>query len=146
MQSDFRIVILEGELDLNIIIFQVVASDGTTASFMWELQKDPLVKAGPLKAKFSVHYRPLSVEGPSRPFSCCFDIQDYTTLFVIRTKLEPIKGADFCRASQMCCLQLSLQRVSTYMSYLFNQLPSTTRRRAPKRAPTTPVFFFFFNI
>ncbi|CAB3233344.1 unnamed protein product [Arctia plantaginis] len=106
----------------------VVASDGTTASFMWELQKDPLVKAGPLKAKFSVHYRPLSVEGASRPFSCSFDIQDYTTLFVIRTKLEPTKGADFCRASQMCCLQLSLQRVNEteYTSLMYEVLADQT--------------------
>ncbi|KAH9632586.1 hypothetical protein HF086_012393 [Spodoptera exigua] len=89
----------------------MIASDGTTASFMWELLKDPLVKGGPMKATFSVNYRPSDVEGPGRPFTCPFDIQDYTTLFVIRTKLEPSKGSDFCRASQMCCLQLSVQRV-----------------------------------
>ncbi|XP_046971820.1 trafficking protein particle complex subunit 10 [Vanessa cardui] len=91
----------------------VVASDGTTASFMWELLKDPLVKAGPMKATFSVNYRLKSAkEETSRRFSCPFDIQDYTTLFVIRTKLEPGKGSDFCRASQVCCLQLNVQRVN----------------------------------
>ncbi|XP_023939099.2 trafficking protein particle complex subunit 10 [Bicyclus anynana] len=89
----------------------VVASDGTTASLMWELLKDPLVKAGPMKATFTVQYRPVN-EDTSRTFSCPFDIQDYTTLFVIRTKLEPGKGSDFCRASQVCCLQLNLQRVN----------------------------------
>ncbi|XP_053615450.1 trafficking protein particle complex subunit 10 isoform X2 [Plodia interpunctella] len=90
----------------------IVASDGTTASFMWELQKDPLVKAGPMKATFSIQYKPVNLDEPARTFTCPFDIQDYTTLFVIRTKLEPIKGADFCRASQVCCLQLSVQRVN----------------------------------
>ncbi|XP_072933288.1 trafficking protein particle complex subunit 10 isoform X2 [Epargyreus clarus] len=89
----------------------VVASDGTTASFMWELLKDPLVKAGPMKATFTVQYCPVTSNEP-RPFTCPFDIQDYTTLFVIKTKLEPAKGSDFCRASQVCCLQLSLQRVN----------------------------------
>ncbi|CAH0731793.1 unnamed protein product, partial [Brenthis ino] len=88
-----------------------VASDSTTASFMWELLKDPLVKAGPMKATFHVQYRLVSEE-TSRNFHCPFDIQDYTTLFVIRTKLEPGKGSDFCRASQVCCLQLNVQRVN----------------------------------
>ncbi|CAH2095443.1 unnamed protein product [Euphydryas editha] len=89
----------------------VVASDGTTASFMWELLKDPLVKAGPMKATFAVNYS-ITKEGTSRRFCCPFDIQDYTTLFVVRTKLEPGKGSDFCRASQVCCLQLTVQRVN----------------------------------
>ncbi|OWR45095.1 Trafficking protein particle complex subunit 10 [Danaus plexippus plexippus] len=89
----------------------IVASDGTTSSFMWELLKDPLVKAGPMKAVFKVNYRLLE-EDISRQFTCPFDIQDYTTLFVVRTKLEPSKGSDFCRASQVCCLQLTVQRVN----------------------------------
>lgn len=89
----------------------MVASDGTTASFMWELLQDPLVKAGPMQATFTVQYKPIGVEEPSRNFVCPFYIQDCTTLFVIRTKLEPSKGTDFCRASQVCCLQLSVQRV-----------------------------------
>lgn len=90
----------------------MVASDGTTASFMWELLKDPLVKAGPMKSIFSVQYQATGGEEPARPFVCPFDIQDYTTLFVVRTRLEPCKGSDFCRASQMCCLQLNVQRVN----------------------------------
>ncbi|KAL4715985.1 hypothetical protein ACJJTC_013285 [Scirpophaga incertulas] len=90
----------------------IVASDGTTASFMWELLKDPLVKGAPMKATFAVKYRPLKTDEPPRTFSCPFDIQDYTTLFVIRTQLEPTKGSDFCRASQVCCLQLTVQRVN----------------------------------
>ncbi|XP_045454585.1 trafficking protein particle complex subunit 10 [Melitaea cinxia] len=89
----------------------IVDSDGTTASFMWELLKDPLVKAVPMKATFAVNYS-LTKDGPSRRFCCPFDIQDYTTLFVIRTKLEPGKGSDFCRASQVCCLHLTVQRVN----------------------------------
>ncbi|XP_049885562.1 trafficking protein particle complex subunit 10 [Pectinophora gossypiella] len=102
----------------------MLASDGTTASFMWELQKDPLVKAGPMKATFSIDYTPVGIEEPSRTFNCPFDIQDYTTLFVIRTKLEPSKGSDFCRASQMCCLQLSVQRVNEteYTSLMYEVL------------------------
>ncbi|VVD05938.1 unnamed protein product [Leptidea sinapis] len=87
----------------------LVSSDGTTVSFMWELLKDPLVKAGAMKATFSVQYQ-LSDDEQSRSFLCPFDIQDYTTLFVIRTKLEPGKGSDFCRASQVCCLHLTVQR------------------------------------
>lgn len=93
-------------------MFQTLASDDTTASFMWELLKDPLVKGGPMKASFTIQYRESNVDEPPRTFSCPFDVQDYTTLFVIRTKLEPTKGSDFCRASQVCCLQLSVQRVS----------------------------------
>ncbi|CAK1594006.1 unnamed protein product [Parnassius mnemosyne] len=106
----------------------MVASDGTTASFMWELLKDPLVKAGPMKATFTVQYRPTNVEGPLRSFVCPFDIQDYTTLFVIRTKLEPGKGSDFCRASQVCCLQLSVQRVNEteYTSLMYEVLADQT--------------------
>lgn len=92
--------------------FQTVSSEGTTASFMWELLKDPLVKVGPMKATFSIQYKPVNSNEPYRVYTRPFDIQDYTTLFVIRTKLEPSKGADFCRASQVCCLQLTVQRVS----------------------------------
>ncbi|KAL0868397.1 hypothetical protein ABMA27_007909 [Loxostege sticticalis] len=106
----------------------MVASDGTTASFMWELLKDPLVKAEPMKATFSVQYRLVDSEEPARTFSCTFDIQDYTTLFVIRTKLEPSKGSDFCRASQVCCLQLSVQRVNEteYTSLMYEVLADQT--------------------
>ncbi|XP_063537577.1 trafficking protein particle complex subunit 10 isoform X2 [Cydia strobilella] len=105
-----------------------VASDGTTASFMWELLKDPLVKAGPMKAVFTVQYRPVDVDEPARMFSCPFDVQDCTTLFVIRTKLEPSKGSDFCRASQVCCLQLSVQRVNEteYTSLMYEVLADQT--------------------
>lgn len=99
--------------ELNLI-FQMIASDGTTASFMWELLKDPLVQVGPAKANFSVKYKTDTEE--ARSFICPFDIQDYTTLFVIRTKLEPSKGSDFCRANQVCCLHLSVQRVSVNMN------------------------------
>ncbi|XP_068619603.1 trafficking protein particle complex subunit 10 [Battus philenor] len=106
----------------------VVASDGTTASFMWELLKDPLVKAGPMKATFTVEYRPSNAEGPLRSFVCPFDIQDYTTLFVIRTKLEPGKGSEFCRASQVYCMQLSVQRVNEteYTSLMYEVLADQT--------------------
>ncbi|XP_037301824.1 trafficking protein particle complex subunit 10 [Manduca sexta] len=102
----------------------MVASDGTTASFMWELLKDPLVRAGPMKATFTVQYKVVNGTEPARTFTCPFDIQDYTTLFVIRTKLEPSKGSDFCRASQMCCLQLNVQRVNEteYTSLMYEVL------------------------
>ncbi|KAI8437513.1 hypothetical protein MSG28_011825 [Choristoneura fumiferana] len=105
-----------------------VASDGTTASFMWELLKDPLVKAGPMKATFTVQYKPIGTDEPSRNFICPFDIQDCTTLFVIRTKLEPSKGTDFCRASQVCCLQLSVQRVNEteFTSLMYEVLADQT--------------------
>ncbi|CAK1545522.1 unnamed protein product [Leptosia nina] len=104
-----------------------VSSDGTTASFMWELLKDPLVKAGPMKATFTVQYR-LENEDISRTFTCPFDVQDCTTLFVIRTKLEPGKGSDFCRASQVCCLHLSVQRVNEteYTSLMYEVLADQT--------------------
>ncbi|CAH2054314.1 unnamed protein product, partial [Iphiclides podalirius] len=105
----------------------VVASDGTTASYMWELLKDPLAKAGPMRATFSVQYR---AEGaaPPRAFVCPFDIQDCTTLFVLRTKLEPGKGSEFCRASQVYCMQLSLQRVNEteYTSLMYEVLADQT--------------------
>lgn len=89
----------------------MITSEGVTASFIWELLTDPLVKAGPAKATFSVQYRVL--DGETRTFACPFDLLDYNTLFVVRTRLEPCKGSDFCRASQMCCLQLSVQQVSS---------------------------------
>ncbi|XP_052753986.1 trafficking protein particle complex subunit 10 [Galleria mellonella] len=106
----------------------VVSPDGTTVSFMWELLKDPLVKAEPLKATFTVEYRPLDTDEPYRTFSCPFDIQDYMTLFVIRTKVEPSKGSDFCRASQVCCLHLSVQRVNEteYTSLMYEVLADQT--------------------
>ncbi|CAG4959637.1 unnamed protein product [Colias eurytheme] len=104
-----------------------VASDGTIALFMWELLKDPLVKAGPMKLNFTVQYR-LVKEEVSRTFACPFDVQDCTTLFVIRTKLEPGKGSDFCRASQVCCLHLSVQRVNEtdYTSLMYEVLADQT--------------------
>lgn len=106
----------------------IVASDGTTASFMWELLKDPLVKGGPMKVNFSVQYKQVNSLDPPRPFTCNFDVQDYTTLFVIRTKLEPGKGSDFCRASQVCSLQLSVHRVNEteYTSLMYEVLADQT--------------------
>ncbi|CAG9112783.1 unnamed protein product [Plutella xylostella] len=105
----------------------IVGSDGTTASYMWELLHDPLEatsKPGPLKVTFSVQYRLEHSTGPHQLFTYPFEIQDYTTLFVIRTKLEPCKGSDFCRASQMCCLQLTVQRINEteYTSLMYEVL------------------------
>lgn len=95
---------------------QIMGASGITVSFMWELQMDPLEKPMPIKSMFSMSYAVLGegeteqAEGPLE-YRCPFEMQDYTTLFLVRSKVEPTKGSEFCRASQMCFLQLSVQKV-----------------------------------
>lgn len=94
-----------------------MGASGITVSFMWELQMDPLEKPMPIKSMFSMSYSVLGVEGDEGQtdspleYRCPFEMQDYTTLFLVKSRVEPTKGSEFCRASQMCFLQLSVQKV-----------------------------------
>ena len=35
----------------------------------------------------------------------------FQTLFIVESRIEPTKGSEFCRASTLCHLHLSVQRV-----------------------------------
>lgn len=119
-----RVVDLNPEMGENMVL----GTDGTTISYMWELQNDPLVPPTRTKLVLDVTYSPLDGSEPPREYRCPFHLEDYTTLFVIKTKLEPTKGSEFCRASQMCYLQLSVQRVNEteYTSLMYEVLADQT--------------------
>lgn len=78
---------------------------------------NPLDKSIPIKTMFSMRY---FINGGDvfsdkpKEFKCPFEMQDYQTLFLVKSKVEPTKGSEFCRASQMCYLQLTVQKVCDF--------------------------------
>jgi hypothetical protein len=50
------------------------------------------------------------------------------TLFVVKSRVEPAKGSEFCRAGTMCHLQLHVQRVSasSHSSLMYEVLADQT--------------------
>ncbi|KAK3926180.1 Trafficking protein particle complex subunit 10 [Frankliniella fusca] len=90
---------------------------GFNVMLLWELevakQKEEDSGNSPVQAVFTMSYQPiLKSETSERIYKCSFDINDYRTLIVVSAKVEPSKGSEFCRASTMCHLHLTVERVS----------------------------------
>uniref|UniRef100_A0A1B6CSP2 Uncharacterized protein n=2 Tax=Clastoptera arizonana TaxID=38151 RepID=A0A1B6CSP2_9HEMI len=79
--------------------------------FMWELKPDDSANNPPIHTEFSISYSPVGNESQFYVYRCPFDITNYKTIFVVESRIEPTKGSEFCRASTMCHLHLSVQRV-----------------------------------
>ncbi|KAJ9595261.1 hypothetical protein L9F63_013449, partial [Diploptera punctata] len=87
-----------------------------------------------IKTEFTVHYSPVVnlsnniSDKHIQIYRCNFDITDYKTLFVVKSRVEPMKGSEFCRAGTMCHLQLHVQRVnaSSHNSLMYEVLADQT--------------------
>lgn len=97
----------------------MVVSLGFNAVLLWELEvlenEGEEGSTDPINALFTMSYYPLQSQEDNsshRSYQCPFDISDYKTLIVASAKVEPSKGSEFCRASTMCHLHLTVERVS----------------------------------
>ncbi|XP_067013704.2 trafficking protein particle complex subunit 10 [Anabrus simplex] len=115
----------------------LVVGNGMNVSFMWELEvKSADETTPPIRTEFSVLYSPApeldsdadSGEPQERLYKCNFEICDYKTLFVVKSRVEPTKGSEFCRAGTMCHLQLDVHRVnpSSHNSLMYEVLTDQT--------------------
>lgn len=120
---------------------KLVIGNGLNVSFMWELQmpfanplEEMINNTPPIKTEFSMEYAavtdPETMQAGSQilTYKCHFEIVDYKTLFVVRSRVEPTKGSEFCRAGTMCHLQLHVQRVNTspHSSLMYEVLTDQT--------------------
>ncbi|XP_043257656.1 trafficking protein particle complex subunit 10 isoform X1 [Colletes gigas] len=109
---------------------RLIIGNGINVSFMWELEIGKDEKSMmPIKTDFRVKYIPVNdtqelsddplhihnlqrMEKASSVYRCNFDITDYVTLFTVSSKVEPAgNGGEFCRASSMCHLYLTVTRM-----------------------------------
>ncbi|XP_054271357.1 trafficking protein particle complex subunit 10-like [Macrosteles quadrilineatus] len=105
-----------------------VSSDKRVA-FMWELQPDDSPSTPPIRTEFTVQYKPLTPDNsPHITYKCPFDIINYKTLFIVEARVEPTKDSEFCRASTVCHLHISVQRVcaSSDTSLMYEVLADQT--------------------
>ncbi|PNF25423.1 hypothetical protein B7P43_G08798 [Cryptotermes secundus] len=113
---------------------KLIVGNGMDVSFMWQLDVGNMEDICPIKTEFTVHYSPiinltkLISESQTRIYRCNFEINDYKTLFVVKSRVEPAKGNEFCRAGTMCHLQLHVQRVgaSSHSSLMYEVLADQT--------------------
>ncbi|XP_069695323.1 trafficking protein particle complex subunit 10 isoform X2 [Periplaneta americana] len=113
---------------------KLIVGNGMNVSFMWQLDVGNMEDTCPIKTEFTVQYSPiinltkLVSNDQSRMYRCNFDITDYKTLFVVKSRVEPTKGSEFCRAGTMCHLQLHVQRVnaSSHSSLMYEVLADQT--------------------
>lgn len=76
--------------------------------YLWELCGAPAQMDLPLlKGEFSVQFRQ---EGSTqwKTFAQTFDITHYSTLYTLRSRVEPVKGNDFLRAGSLCHMTLTV--------------------------------------
>lgn len=90
---------------------------GFNIVLLWELevakQEEEETGDSPIQAVFTMFYLPVTdSHSQERLYQCSFDINDYRTLIIESAKVEPSKGSEFCRASTMCHLHLTVERVS----------------------------------
>lgn len=97
----------------------MVIGHGFNVLLLWELEvahkEGEETDTKPIQALFTMLYQPLNEkedDSTKRLYQCSFDINDYKTLVVASAKVEPAKGTEFCRASSMCHLHLTVERVS----------------------------------
>ncbi|KAF2351209.1 Foie gras liver health family 1 [Trinorchestia longiramus] len=96
---------------LNVPDQVLTVSSDQWCSYMWELGVDYSTPAAPpLKLEFSVQYSAPDTEPcTARTYRCTFDLCDYKTLFTIKSRVEPSKGSEFCRAGSMCHLLIAIE-------------------------------------
>lgn len=88
-------------------------SKGLSVSYLWEIAVEPLLAEGEspvIKVNFAMKYAagPDTPAGARKGYSCKFDVSDYTTLFRIHAKLEPL---ELCRVGSVCNLNLRITKI-----------------------------------
>ncbi|XP_071449280.1 trafficking protein particle complex subunit 10 [Hetaerina americana] len=108
-------------------------SSGTNVSYMWELKFG--VGQENIRSSLQPYYGGNSCQSPTihvefcleyaggmsaesipnsghfKPYACRFEVNDYRTLYEVRSRVEPAKGSEFCRAGGMCHLRLQIIRL-----------------------------------
>lgn len=91
----------------------VPISKGMTVSYLWEIAVEPLLAEGEspvIKINFGLRYAASADAPPAerKAYACKFDVSDYTTLFRIHAKLEPL---ELCRVGSVCNLNLRITKI-----------------------------------
>lgn len=91
----------------------VSISKGLSVSYLWEIAVEPLLAEGEspvIKVNFALKYAatPDTPADERKSYSCKFDVSDYTTLFRIHAKLEPL---ELCRVGSVCNLNLRITKI-----------------------------------
>ncbi|XP_046398628.1 trafficking protein particle complex subunit 10 [Ischnura elegans] len=108
-------------------------TNGTNVSYMWELKFDSGQEN--IRSSLQPYYGNNSCQSPTihvefhlkysggmnaecspdsslfKPYTCRFEVNDYRTLYEVRSRVEPAKGSEFCRAGGMCHLRLQIVRL-----------------------------------
>lgn len=90
---------------------QTVIYKDLTVSYLFEIQMEPLladVDSPVIQINFTVQYAPEDQPDNVRPYSCKFDVTDYTTFYRIQAKIEP---SELCRVSSVCTLSLRISKL-----------------------------------
>ncbi|CAG0892147.1 unnamed protein product [Cyprideis torosa] len=94
---------------------KIVVNRQCQASYMWEVFIPPSTPSVHLKAEFSVAYQQLSseeAEGHSQQrMKSVMEYRDFQTIYTLRSKVEPLKGSEFCRSKVVCMMTIQLLRV-----------------------------------
>ncbi|KAF0296732.1 Trafficking protein particle complex subunit 10 [Amphibalanus amphitrite] len=83
----------------------LVVSSETSVSYMWEMVLSK--ETPPVRSQFSVEYRAVDAETRQR-FKFDFTVSDYRTLLSVTCRMEPLKGAEFCRSGSICQLHVTV--------------------------------------
>ncbi|XP_036706161.1 trafficking protein particle complex subunit 10 isoform X3 [Balaenoptera musculus] len=105
--TDLRLIPLNTESEQRIHSKQAVF-------FVWELKwtQEPPPS---LHCRFSVGFSPASEERLSvslKPYTYEFQVDNFLTLYSVRAEISPPPGAELCRTGSLCCLEVSVTRLS----------------------------------
>ncbi|XP_068403283.1 trafficking protein particle complex subunit 10 isoform X3 [Eschrichtius robustus] len=105
--TDLRLIPLNTESEQRIHSKQAVF-------FVWELKwtQEPPPS---LHCLFSVGFSPASEERLSVSLKPCtyeFQVDNFLTLYSVRAEISPPPGAELCRTGSLCCLEVSVTRLS----------------------------------
>ncbi|XP_037079407.1 trafficking protein particle complex subunit 10-like [Pollicipes pollicipes] len=90
---------------LNANAESVVVCSDRSVSYLWEMGLDEATP--PVRAQFCVDYRAVDADSKQR-FKFDFTVADYRTLFSVTCRMEPLKGAEFCRSGSICQLHVTV--------------------------------------
>ncbi|XP_074851443.1 trafficking protein particle complex subunit 10 isoform X2 [Carettochelys insculpta] len=82
--------------------------------FVWELKWTKELPPS-LQCQFSVGFCPATSEEQSfslKPYIYEFQVENYFTLYNVKTQIFPPSGAEYCKTGSLCSLEVSITRLS----------------------------------
>ncbi|XP_006137949.1 trafficking protein particle complex subunit 10 [Pelodiscus sinensis] len=82
--------------------------------FVWELKWTKELPPS-LQCQFSVNFCPATSEEQSfslKPYTYEFQVENYFTLYNVKTQIFPPLGAEYCKTGSLCSLEVSITRLS----------------------------------